>query len=430
MRLAKKVAWASGPIAAMKTFRDESSAKRNSNMIRWIRNIFIALTVAIFVIEILYEIALGQDFSELPIVLLLVSIALAIFLWLLWALGLTRFNHAWIRQRSIVVLSYVEQAVRLNLPLPQLLRAAQASEPRWIADTIGELRQQLDQGSSITDALRNSVPGTGHRTLALVGAAERVGRLGPELSRVVRQREHPSDRNLADRSFLRSYPVAMTITIVCILFLIMVFVIPKFEQIFHDFRVELPPLTRAVVSLTTFPSVMTWLVIAITGSVLAITAQQLRRRMDLLAPVRWFASNRDLADICHVIAGGLTAGQPLNSAIRGASDLVIGRPLRRKLHRWAEGIEQGLPDRDAASDAGMPELIAGMMTTTEGFTFLSRYYAWKFSRLKIFLRAAAVPAMVFFFGIIVAIVALSLFLPLIALINSVSSPGGPNSSWL
>jgi type II secretory pathway component PulF len=185
-----------------------------------------------------------------------------------------------------------------------------------------------------------------------------------------------------------------------------------------------------VIRLASFPDVMVWLALAIGGSVLAAVVQQLRHRVDWFAPARWFASSRDLADICHVIAGELKAGQPLNSAIRGASELAIGRPLRRKLGQWADGIERGMPAKDAAVEAGMPPLIAGLTTTAEGFAFLSRYYAGKFSRLKILLRAAAIPAMVFAFGIIVAIVALSLFLPLVALIGSVSPGAGPYSNWL
>jgi type II secretory pathway component PulF len=46
------------------------------------------------------------------------------------------------------------------------------------------------------------------------------------------------------------------------------------------------------------------------------------------------------------------------------------------------------------------------------------------------IRAAAVPAMVLFFGVIVAIVALTLFLPIIALIDSVGSVKTPFESWL
>jgi type II secretory pathway component PulF len=400
-------------------------------MIRWIRNIFIAISVAIIIFDILYELAVGEDLSALPVVLLMIGIAFTIFFWLLWALGLTRLNNLYVRQRSVVILSYVEQAVRLNLPLSQLLRAAEASEPRWIARGIGRLRTQLDHGASITDALRNAVPNTGHRTLALVGAAERIGRLGPELSRIVRDQQNPMDQNLADRSFLRSYPAAMIVVIISILFLVTVFVMPKFTQIFRDFRTPMPPLTVAVVHLASYPSaIIGGLTFAIGMSVLAAIAQQLRHRFDWLAPARWFASSRDLADICHVIAGELSAGQPLNSAIRGASELAIGTPLRRKLQQWADGIERGIPARDAATTAGMPALIAGLTTTAEGFAFLSRYYAGKFSRLKILLRAAAIPAMVIVFGIIVAIVALSLFLPLVALINTVSPASGSNSSWL
>jgi type II secretory pathway component PulF len=99
--------------------------------------------------------------------------------------------------------------------------------------------------------------------------------------------------------------------------------------------------------------------------------------------------------------------------------------MRRKLARWADGIEAGMPSAHAADAAGMPRLISALTATAdltaaaEAFNFLSRYYAMKFSRLITLLRATAIPAMTFLFGGIVGFVVLSLFLPLIGLIDAV-----------
>lgn len=400
-------------------------------MLPWIRNILCAVLIAFIACAIWYLVVTGnfsswnELFSELGQILAVLLILGTILAIVIWILGLTRLSGSRRRDRSAIVLSYVEQAVRLNLQLPQMLIAAEASEPPWIAGRIRKVRHQLDRGSTITSAL-GEVPSISRRTLRLAAAAEGTGRLGPELSRLVRDEQDRHQRNIADRAYLRAYPVAMMMVIVVILGLLMTFVMPKYKQIFLDFRIPLPSLTRAVIRFTDLFDPAGWLLLAMGLILLAAIAQQLHHRTHWLGAVRWFASNRDLADICHVIAQNLAAGLPLNTAIRGASDLAIGGSLRHKLRSWADGIERGLPVRHAAQTAGMPPLIAQLTTGAEGFDFLSRYYAGKFSRLMILLRAAAIPAVVVVFGTVVAIIALTLFLPIVALIDS----AGPYSQGL
>jgi len=52
------------------------------------------------------------------------------------------------------------------------------------------------------------------------------------------------------------------------------------------------------------------------------------------------------------------------------------------------------------------------------FAFLSRYYASRFSRLRLLLRGAVIPAVVLLFGFLVGALALGLFLPIMNLVSS------------
>ena len=135
--------------------------------------------------------------------------------------------------------------------------------------------------------------------------------------------------------------------------------------------------------------------------------------------------DRDLADICRVVADSLQAGLSFDTALRHAGELHISSALRRKLYRWAGGTEQGMSISDAARYARMPKLMVGLASGQTGlfeaFRFLARYYGSKFSRLVILARGAFVPAIVLFFGIIVAFIELGLFLPMLRLLGSSTS---------
>jgi hypothetical protein len=85
-----------------------------------------------------------------------------------------------------------------------------------------------------------------------------------------------------------------------------------------------------------------------------------------------------------------------------------------------------MPAAEGARRAEMPSLLGGLLRTVTGaeivdvFRFLARYYDSRFARTAIVLHAVMVPAMTIVMGVIVAVVARSLFDPLVALINELS----------
>jgi len=333
------------------------------------------------------------------------------------------------KRRAAIVLSYLEQAVRLNLPLPRFLTAAAASEDTVTGRRIIALRDRLELGWSISEAMEKAVPEMPRLAIALVAAAERTGHLPQTLDRLVRYNRRPP-RDVTDQAFFLTYPVAMTGTIVFIVGMIMVFVIPKYEQIMKDFHMQLPPPTLLLldvsrVAVVYFPVIVVVLILLLLAWLAVGWIWPAReRRWSWLTG--WFTRNRDLADVCRVVADALGAALPLDAALRQAAELPIGGSMRWRMFRWASGIERGMPAADAARRARMPALIAGLTATgeitqaRETFVFLARYYGTRFRRLQELARGAAVPAMVFFFATIVATVALGLFMPIITLITAAS----------
>jgi type II secretory pathway component PulF len=337
------------------------------------------------------------------------------------------------RRRAAVVLTYLDQAVRLNLPLPQLLEAAAASERGVTASRMRRLRDLLDKGLTVSVALDNAVPEISPRILALIAAGERSGRLPQALEQLANEARNNDPRETADRTFISIYPVMMTLAIFFIVSLVMVVVVPKFKKIFEDFHVELPYTTKLLIAVSHALAdsgaivVLVVIILAIPLIRLATDRFGIGRKRRWNWPIGWLTRDRDLADVCNVIADSLDSAMPLDSAIRAGCDLSIGSMLRRKLDRWAGAIESGMTAADAGRAAGMPKLIVGLTGTGEvasaeqAFRFLSRYYATRFSRLAQLARGAVVPVMVFIFGAVVGMVALGLYLPMISLISAVSN---------
>jgi type II secretory pathway component PulF len=370
--------------------------------------------------------------STSPVFDLLVLVAI------LMAVRSARRNH------ERVAVGYLEQAVRLNLPLPAMVRAAEMSEGGKLRRRLARLRAWLETGLPIGTAVRRALPGVPARTTDLLLSAERLGQLPAALRRVLREDRSPGERQSVQAVLLRWYPLAMLGTVAVVGLMINIFVMPKYQQIFRDFRLPLPPLTRRTMGLwqtIEIPlAVIAGLILAdfagrALGEIRAVPPEWLNPWRGLTDRIVWvtpvwgsIARSRGLADVCMLLADATQAGLPLDRALAEASDAAGNRVLQRRVRRWAELVSSGVPAADAARKARMPALVSGMLGTTQGaavpgvFAFLARYYEGRHASAATLAQSAAVPAMVLIMAAFVGILALSLFLPLVRMIDFLAKP--------
>jgi type II secretory pathway component PulF len=345
------------------------------------------------------------------------------------------------RRRAATLLAYLEQAVRLNLPLPRMLWAAQRSEPGKLSRQLRALRQRLEEGLPIGAAVHASVPELTARASSLIEVGERIGRLPQALSRLVREEASAARRDVATVWFYRAYPVVMALVLATVLSMLLVFVIPKFEMIFRDFNIQLPGITQAVLEVSRDLGPLLLLLTCVAVFYLAGNALwdmvhprdgaptvlgSLRDRLLWTLPVsHGLARDRGLADVCETVAEALHVGTPADRALTEASRIQTNAVLRQRVARWAGAAGEGRSLAEAARAAGMPAMIPGMLGSARGtdeaadvFGFLARYYGSRYSATATMLQAAVIPVTVFIFAFLVASVALALFVPIIHLLNA------------
>jgi len=349
------------------------------------------------------------------------------------------------RRRAAAAVSYLEQAVRLNLPLSRMLYAAQRSERGVLGARLGAFRQLLEEGYPIAAALEAGVPEIGERESGLIEAGERIGRLPQALHQIVAEQAADAARRQSNEiTFYRTYPFVMAVVITSVLGMVMIFVMPKYEVIFRDFGLKLPPITQATLDVARVAAgpvmaVVSAAVLIWTGLALwqmfhpvrftSFFDRRISDRLVWATPIaHGIARDRGLADAFDVIAGAIHNGMPIDRAFTEAANLNINTVLRDRIERWTLGVQAGTSLADAARAAAMPQLVVAMLGSIRGngdaagevFGFLARYYRTRYSRTAALAAGAAVPLVVFVFGIIVACVALAMFLPIITLINSLT----------
>jgi type II secretory pathway component PulF len=304
----------------------------------------------------------------------------------------------------------------------------------------------LEDGSSISSAIAFATPHAPHRTLDLVAVAERNGCLNQVLPELLDESD-PDQQGEGDSGFLRTYVLMMLIFVPLILGTVGVFMLPKFAQIFRDFKIELPGITKTLFVLR---GESTFIVLLVAVIVLLITVGQAFRQLlssgkPLYNPLRslfdrvlWYMPvvgpmqrDRGLADACSVIASSLDATHPLDAAIAEAALPHLNGVLNERIIEWSKFVSDGEPLDAAARRAKLPDILCGLIgpavrsgTLSDTLRFLARHYESSFSRTWYLLRGAAVPSIVLIFGAFVLWVMVGLFAPLIALIQTMSWPRG------
>lgn len=152
------------------------------------------------------------------------------------------------RSRGLIAIGYLEQAVRLNLPLPAMMIAAERAERGALRRRLGRLRGSLESGAPVGFALARTMPGVPARMIGIIACGERLGQLPQVLRRLVRRDRPASERSTLQGIMLRWYPLSMFLCLIAVSSGVNRFVMPKYLQLFRDFGLKPPAVTLALLT--------------------------------------------------------------------------------------------------------------------------------------------------------------------------------------
>jgi type IV pilus assembly protein PilC len=122
-----------------------------------------------------------------------------------------------------------------------------------------DIKSRVETGSSLSQAFREHPAQFDNLYCNLVGAGETAGMLDGILDRLATYKE----KILAIKSKIKTamfYPIAVMIVAVVVTWVILVFVIPVFKQVFTSFGADLPAPTLIVMALSDFVVAWWWLI--------------------------------------------------------------------------------------------------------------------------------------------------------------------------
>ncbi|MFO6422978.1 type II secretion system F family protein [Motilimonas sp. KMU-193] len=156
-----------------------------------------------------------------------------------------------VKPMDIAVISrQIATMLQAGVPLVQTLQMiGKSNEKPAMRDLIGQITSEVETGTPLSDSLRKHPKYFDDLYCDLVQAGEQSGALETLFDRIAiyKEKAEALKSKIKKAMFYPAMVVFVAITVTCILLL---FVIPQFEDIFNGFGAELPAFTQFVIGLS------------------------------------------------------------------------------------------------------------------------------------------------------------------------------------
>ncbi|MDX1632742.1 MAG: type II secretion system F family protein [Thermoanaerobaculia bacterium] len=266
-------------------------------------------------------------------------------------------------------------------------------------------------------------------------AGERSGDLEAVVRRFVRYLELVLEARKRVISAL-VYPAVLVVLSIAMIAVMTVYVVPKFSQFYRDLDAELPLITRVTLSVGTFLQER-WLPIvglAIVGWFLfsrwrrtasgRVVLDRLKLRIPVLGTIlHQFAISEFSRALATLLQGGLPLVPSLEIAVSATGNAYV----REQLTPVIEAVREGRPLHMALEKSGVVENLAIDMvqvgeTTGELGTMLTNIADFLDQEVEIQmgrLLSLVEPLMLVFMGIVIALLLVSVYLPMFSVLGQV-----------
>jgi type IV pilus assembly protein PilC len=358
----------------------------------------------------------------------------------LWALASVRVRR---RRRERTVVGHLASVLAQDLPLAPGLLAAAASEPGPAGRRLAAIAKATVRGTPLAAALTDGFPECSGLTRSVVHAGERARQLPAALALAERTLIEREKHEMRIGRGAGLYMLLILSATVLILTMLMIVIVPKYEEIFMDFDTVMPPLTLLVIRWSRGFAGLAGLfpILLLAVPVIAYLRARPRRPEDprwtseLADSVRWYLpgwhrlqSAEGLALAFRTMRLAVSAGVPMPDAARVAAELDINIHLRDRLRRFAERLCAGADAGEASRSCDLGKITAVALSAgsrsgdlAASLRYAADYHESLLSRWGVLLRQVAWPLGTLVLATFVAVVALAMFLPLIALIDTMTT---------
>jgi type IV pilus assembly protein PilC len=323
-----------------------------------------------------------------------------------------------------------------GLPLVQGLEIlAKQQENTTFRQVLTDVKTDVETGTTLADAMRKHPKAFDNLFSNMIEAGETGGILDTILGRLALFME----KSMALKKKIKgamTYPAICMAIAALILVVILVFVIPVFEEMFATFGSALPMPTQIVVDMSaTFKSNFLWIgmgAFAVIYLIKKIYASETGRlKMDamfLKAPVAGpLIKKVAVSKFTRTLSTMLQSGVPILDALQVVAKTAGNKVIENAVFRVAESIAEGRPIAEPLEESGVfPNMVVQMINVGESVgaldTMLSKiadFYDEEVDQAVENLTAMIEPFMMVFLGGMIGGLVIAMYLPIFSMAGAV-----------
>jgi len=278
---------------------------------------------------------------------------------------------------------------------------------------IDQIIEQVSHGHSLAEALKPFMPAL---VISSLESAEQAGNLEEVLDRLAKYYEQCAETEDKIKSAL-VYPCFVIILCFISLIMIFCFVLPGFEGLFTDLKVELPFLTRALI---VFGRILPILIVLTLLISLVLFKKTKKEKLDKLFLKSKLVARVQISHSFRTLGSLLKSGIPISKALSATLNTISNQAFKIIFSNLKDEIENGQSLNQAMDQYKIfPHEARQMIKVGENTGQLAEmlisvadYYEKERETFIKRFTALLEPGLTLFVGIIVGLVVLAMFLPM------------------
>ena len=306
---------------------------------------------------------------------------------------------------------------------------ANSTEDKALKEIFASINDDLNSGLSMTEASEKFRSKLGDVDIAMISLGESTGNMAESLSKLAQMLNEVWENQRKFKKAMR-YPMVIMTALAIAFTVLMMYVVPKFREIFEELGADLPLPTRILLNIEYALNHYGLLILGIiVGTIIGIKLayknnDQFKRGWDkyilkvyLFGKIVFYST---MSRFMLIFTELVKAGIPIADALDTAVLMVDNEELKTKLSTVKIAVQQGVSLTEAMRNTGLYEsMLIQMVSAGEKSGSLDKmlgnvtnYYKEKFDDIIDNISSYVEPILLLFMAAMVLLMALGIFMPM------------------
>ncbi len=332
--------------------------------------------------------------------------------------------------------------MKAGVPLVQSFEiVADGMDNPPMKDLILKIRDEVSSGNSFAHAVKTQPEHFDELFCNLVDAGEQSGALETMLDRLATYKEKTEALKAKIKSAM-NYPIAVLVVAGVVSGILLVKVVPQFEEIFAGFGADLPEFTQMVVDMSRWMQEWWFIILFVIGALYFTYKEMYKRsqavrdgqeRLALKLPVIGDILDKScVARFARTLSTTFAAGVPLVDALDSVSGAAGNIVYQEAINRIKDDVSSGIQlNTSMKSQDIFPNMVIQMVAIGEESGALdgmldkaATYYEEMVDNAVEGLTSLMEPMIMAFLGVVIGGLIIAMYLPIFGMGDAIGGGGG------